>query len=67
MANGFRDLAGGEFERADMSGTRFSGVSLIRAQILYSALHQVVMRGVEIVDTTIDGEIHHLVINGARA
>ncbi|MCX5059356.1 MULTISPECIES: pentapeptide repeat-containing protein [unclassified Streptomyces] len=64
MANDFRDLADGEFQRADMSGTRFSGVSLNRARILHSALHQVVMRGVEIVDTTIDGEIHHLVING---
>lgn len=64
MANDFRDLADGEFQRADMSGTRFSGVSLNRARFLHSALHQVVMRGVEIVDTTIDGEIHHLVING---
>jgi uncharacterized damage-inducible protein DinB len=64
MANDFRDLAGGEFERADMSGTRFSDVSLNGATIMYSALHRVVMRGVEIVDTTIDGEIHHLVING---
>lgn len=64
MADDFRDLADGEFERANMSRTRFSGVSLNGATILHSALHRVVMRGVEIVDTTIDGEIHHLVING---
>ncbi|HEV2951707.1 MAG TPA: DinB family protein [Actinomycetota bacterium] len=64
MANDFQDLTGSEFERADMSGTRFSSVSLNGATILHSALHQVVMRGVEIVDTTIDGEIQNLLING---
>ena len=64
MANDFEDLTGGEFVRADMSGTRFSSVSLNGATILHSALHQVVMRGVEIVDTTIDGLILNLVING---
>ena len=64
MANDFTDLTGSEFERADMSGTRFSSVSLNGATILHSALHQVVMRGVEIANTTIDGEILNLVING---
>jgi uncharacterized damage-inducible protein DinB len=64
MANDFQDLTGSEFERADMSGTRFSSVSLNGAAILHSALHRVVMRGVEIADTTIDGEIQNLVING---
>ena len=34
------------------------------AIIRNSDFHQVVMRGVEIVDTTIDGEIQNLVING---
>ena len=34
------------------------------AMIRNSDFHQVVMRGVEIVDTTIDGEIQNLVING---
>lgn len=64
MAKDFRDLKGSEFERADMSGSRFSSVLLNGAAILHSDLHQVVMRGVEIVDTTIDGEVHNLVING---
>lgn len=60
----FRDLTGSEFERADLAGARFSSVILNGATIQHSMLHQVVMRGVEIVDTTIDGEIWNLVING---
>lgn len=64
VADGFQNLTGSTFERADMSGARFSSVILNGATILYSDLHRVVMRGVEIVDTTIDGEIQNLVING---
>ena len=64
MAKEFQDLTGSEFERADMSGSRFRSVLLNGAAILHSDLHQVVMRGVEIVDTTIDGEVHNLLING---
>jgi Pentapeptide repeats (8 copies) len=36
MSNDFRDLTGTEFERADMSGTRFSSVRLNGATILHS-------------------------------
>lgn len=64
MATGVQDLAGSKFENADLSGSRFSSVTLNKASIIHSALHGVVMRGVEILDTTIDGEIQHLVING---
>ena len=66
MPDDFQDLTGSEFERADMSGSRFSMVLLNAATIRHSDFHQVVMRGVEIVDTTIDGEIHNLVINGVN-
>jgi len=59
----FQDLKGSEFERADLSGSRFTTVLLNGATIRHSDMHQVTMRGVEIVDTTIDGEIHNLVIN----
>jgi uncharacterized damage-inducible protein DinB len=62
--NDFQDLTGSEFERSDMSGSRFTTVLLNGATIQHSDLHQVTMRGVEIVDTTIDGEIQNLVING---
>jgi uncharacterized damage-inducible protein DinB len=60
----FQDLKGSEFERADLSGSRFTTVLLNGARIQHSDLHQVTMRGVEIVDTTISGEIQNLVING---
>ena len=64
MADELRDLTGSEFERADLSGSRFSSVILNRAVIVHSDLRQVVMRGVEIADTTIDGDIANLVVNG---
>ena len=64
MADDFRDLTGSEFARADMSGSRFSSVILDGTTIAHSDLRQVVMRGVEIVDTTIDGDITSLVVNG---
>jgi len=58
------DLRAEEFERADMTGARFTTVILNGATLRACDLHQVVMRGVEVVDTTIDGEIRNLVING---
>jgi uncharacterized damage-inducible protein DinB len=64
MANEVRDLTGSEFHHSDMSGARFSSVRLDGARILHSDLHHVVMRGVEVIGTTIDGEIHDLVVNG---
>ncbi|TLS45462.1 DinB family protein [Streptomyces montanus] len=60
----FTGLRGKEFECADMAGARFTTVSLNGATFRACALNQVVMRGVEMVDTTIDGEIQGLVING---
>src|SRR6266540_2613028 len=61
MAN---DHTGREFVSMNLSGARFSDVNLSGATIEHAWLHRVVMRGVEIADTTIDGEIQHLVING---
>jgi len=60
----FADLRGKQFERADLTGARFSKVSLNEASFQSCELYRVVMRGVEILDTTIDGEIQGLVING---
>jgi uncharacterized damage-inducible protein DinB len=60
----FTDLPGESFERADMTGARFTTVNLNRATFRACGLNQVVMRGVEMVDTTIDGEIRGLIING---
>ncbi|CAN5539065.1 DinB family protein [soil metagenome] len=52
------------FADTDLSGARFHRVTLDGAQIEKSTLYDVTMRGVEIVDTTIDGEVVRLVING---
>lgn len=60
----FTDLRGSEFERVDMAGTRFTSVLLTGATFRSCEFGQVAMRDVEIVDTTIDGEIKNLVING---
>lgn len=60
----FTDLRGTEFEHADMTGARFSSVILSEASFRSCDLHRVEMRGVEIADTTISGEIKNLVING---
>jgi hypothetical protein len=60
----FTDLRGKEIARADMAGARFTTVILNGATFRECDLHQVVMRGVEIADTTISGEIQNLVING---
>ena len=62
--NDFVDLRGKEFEHADLREARFSMVRLDGATFRSCDLYGVVMRGVEIVDTTIDGEIQRLVVNG---
>lgn len=61
---GLTDLRGREFRRADMSGARFEVVDLTGASFRECGIHRAVLRGVEISDTTIDGEIERLVING---
>jgi hypothetical protein len=60
----FQDLTGSGFQRADMSNSRFTSLLLNDSTIEHSDLHHMTMRGVEIVDTMIDGEVHNLVING---
>jgi uncharacterized damage-inducible protein DinB len=64
MSSDFQDLTGSRFERADLQGSTFTTVLLNGASIQNADLHRVTMRGVEIVDSTIDGEIQNLVING---
>jgi hypothetical protein len=52
------------FERTDLTSSRFRGVTFDRASFRSCEFSGVVMRGVEIVDTTIDGELQNVVING---
>jgi len=58
------DLRGREFERGDLTGARFNTVNLSGATFRACGLKRVVMRDVEVIDTTIDGDIRNLVING---
>lgn len=62
--DGFQDLTGSEFERADMSGSRFTTVLLNDVTIRNADLYRVRMHGVEIADAVIDGEVVSLVVNG---
>lgn len=60
----FADLRGTEYARADMTGARFTSVLLDGATFQGCDLNRVVLRGIEMADTRIDGEIRNLVING---
>jgi hypothetical protein len=55
---------GRAFEHADLTRARFADVDLRGARIEHSDLSGVVMRGVELADVSIDGEIENLVVNG---
>jgi len=55
---------GASFENANLRGARFAHVDLSGSQFRFVGLHGVVMRGVEISDTTIDGDLRNVVING---
>jgi hypothetical protein len=57
------DLSGSRFERVDLSGAEFRSVDLTAARFRAVAMHGVVMRGVELLDVSIAGEIENLTIN----
>jgi uncharacterized damage-inducible protein DinB len=52
------------FASIDMKSARFNGVDLTGATFRECAFRDVVMNGVEMLNTTISGEIENLVING---
>jgi len=64
MIEGFQDLTQSAYERADLSGSTFRLVLFNGSTIRDSDLNGVTMRGVEIQDTSIDGEFTNLVLNG---
>src|SRR4051794_11112700 len=57
-------VASAVFEDLDLSGARFSMVDLTGATFRSVGLHGVGARDVEVSNTTTDGEIEHLVVNG---
>lgn len=58
------DLSGSRYERVDLSGAQFRSVDLSNAQFRAAYFHGVVMRGVELGNVDIYGEIKNLTING---
>lgn len=58
------DLFGSRVERVDLSGADLRMVDFARARLRDCDFRGVVMRGVELVDVDISGEIDNLVING---
>jgi len=58
------DRKGSTFEGVDLSGSRFTTVLFNDSVVRNADLYRVTMRGVEILDSRIDGEIRNLVING---
>lgn len=58
------DLTRSTFDTVDLGGSRFVSCSLRDIVISSTDLHRVVMRGVELLDVTIEGEIENLTING---
>jgi hypothetical protein len=58
------DLRGSRFERVGLTGAHLHAVDLSEARFSGVGLHRVVMRGVELVDVDIHGEIENLTING---
>ncbi len=66
MIEGFQDLTGSTYEKTDLSGSSFRLVLFDGSTIRESDMNGVLMRGVGIDNTRIDGEIGSLVINGVE-
>ena len=64
MGKELQDLSGTTYERTRLRDSSFSWVDLSGTWIRQADLHGVRMRGVEMVDVDIDGELHNVVING---
>jgi hypothetical protein len=64
MSSELQDLSGTTYERTKLHDARFSWVDLSGSWFRQSSLSGVRMRGVELVDVEIDGELQNVVING---
>src|ERR1700710_335741 len=58
------DLSGTTYERTRMRDSRFRWVDLSGSEFRQVGLQRVRMRGVELEDVEIDGELQNVVING---
>jgi hypothetical protein len=59
-----QDLSGSRFEQVSLRDASFRMVRFDGASVRAASFHHVRMRGVELVDTTISGDVLNLVING---
>jgi DinB superfamily/Pentapeptide repeats (8 copies) len=59
-----QDLSGSRFDRVDLTGAEFRASDLSGARFRESELKHVVMRGVEVHDVDIDGDVDGLRVNG---
>ncbi len=66
MIEGFQDLTGSTYEKSDLSGSSFRLVLFDGSTIRDSDMNGVLMRGVGISNTRIDGEFENLVLNGVE-
>ncbi|HEY2879051.1 DinB family protein [Nocardioides sp.] len=64
MSDQLHDLSDTTFERTRLRETRFSWIDLSGAWVRHAGLRDVRMRGVELTDVEIDGELENVVING---
>jgi uncharacterized damage-inducible protein DinB len=64
MAADLQDLSGTTYERVRMRDARFRWVDLEGSHFRQVGLQRVRMRGVELVDVDIDGELQNVVVNG---
>ncbi|MGH3098724.1 MAG: DinB family protein [Streptosporangiales bacterium] len=59
-----KDLTGSRFDRVDLTGSLFRASDLTDAEFRAVFMNRVVMRGVELLDVDIYGEIEKLTVNG---
>ena len=59
-----QDLQGSRFERVDLRGSQFRSTDLTATSFRNVYLNRVVMRGVEMVDVDIDGDVVNVRVNG---
>src|SRR4051795_8388422 len=64
MSDQLRDLSGTTYDRARLRDARFTWIDLSESWVGHAGLRNVRMRGVELVDVEIDGELQNVVING---
>jgi uncharacterized damage-inducible protein DinB len=64
MPSDLQDLSATTFERTRLRDARFEWIDLAESEIRHAGIRRVRMRGVELQDVEIDGELQNVVING---